>query len=105
MLGCLAPLDRTGQVDGASVQQELLSQCGLTCIRVGNDCKCPPLFYLFCQLAIDKMFVLRFPLCKIGRTLEVRPKSSILYFIMVVNRSQGIWVYKDKESDTPSPHP
>ena len=52
MFGSLAPLDGSGQVDGAAVQQEFLCQRGLSGIRVGYDCKCPPLFYLFCHLVI-----------------------------------------------------
>ena len=48
----LAALYRSRQVDGASVQQELLRQRGLTCIGVGNDGKGSALFYLFYHLII-----------------------------------------------------
>ena len=39
---------RTGEIDRSSVQQEFLSQCGFTGIRVGNDGKGTPSFNFFC---------------------------------------------------------
>ena len=38
----------TGEIDRSSVQQEFLSQCGFTGIRVGNDGKGTPSFNFFC---------------------------------------------------------
>ena len=52
MLCRLAALYRTCQIDGASVKEELLCQCGFTCVWVGNNGKGSALFYLFYHLII-----------------------------------------------------
>ena len=51
MAGCRLALDRTCQIDGTAIQQELLRQRSLAGVRVGNDCKRSSLLYLLSQIA------------------------------------------------------
>ena len=46
VLGRFSSLDRTSQVDRASVEKKLLRQGCLTSIRVGNNGECTPFFDL-----------------------------------------------------------
>ena len=47
MAGCSFTLNAACQINGTSIQQELLCQSRLTCIRVGDNGKGSSFFYFF----------------------------------------------------------